>query len=116
MGEASEALRAVRDELLAQGLTEGLDFAVVGTGDPTAFSSELIVLWGDDDGWHVDYRDMGRSRELLRSDDLQSARDRFVDEALELAGDRGRGPRAVDRGRTISLAELREQRRGGDTA
>lgn len=116
MGEASEALRAVRDELLAQGLTEGLDFAVLGTGDPSAFSSELIVLWGDERGWHVDYRDMGRSRELLCSEDLPSAHERFVDEALELAAGRGRGPRAVERTPTISLAELREQRRRGDTA
>ena len=110
---AEAALRAVRDELVAQGITEGFDFTVIGTGEPTAYSSECIVLRGDDAGWHVEYRDMGRSRDLLTTPDLAAARARFVQEVHQLAGGRGRGPLAVERPPTYSLEEFRELRRLG---
>lgn len=110
---AEAELRAIRDALVEQGLTEGLDFAVLGTGEPTSLSSEIVVLRGEDGGWHVDYRDLGRSRELLRSADLAAARERFVHEAQQLAAGRGRGPLAVERPPTYGLAEFRERRRQG---
>lgn len=107
---AERELRALRDELVAQGIEHGFDFAVLGTGEPTAFSSEIIVLRADPDGWHVDYRDMGRSRELLRTADFAEARARFVAEVQSLAAGRGRGPQATGPAETISLAELRALR------
>lgn len=108
---AERELRALRDALVAQGLVEGLDFAVLGTGEPTALSSEIVVLHRDTDAWQVDYRDMGVSTALLRTEDLPEAQARLVDEAHRLAAGRGRGPRATARRPTITLAELRAQRR-----
>ena len=103
-------LRAVRDELVAQGIAHGMDFAVLGTGEPTALSSEIVVLRGDPDGWYVDYRDMGRDRELLCTADFAEARARFVAEVHSLAASRGRGPQATGPRETISLAEFRARR------
>lgn len=110
---AEAELRAVRDELVAQGLVEGGDFTVLGTGEPTAYSSECIVLRGDADGWHVEYRDMGVSRDLLLSKDFSDARERFLREAQVLAAGRGRGPLAVAPKPTYGLEEFRERRRQG---
>lgn len=113
MADVPSDLRALRDELVALGAADGTDFAVLGTGDPAGFSSEQVLLRGDEAGWHVEYRDMGRSRELLLAQDLESARARFVDEVLELAGGRGRGPRAVHGPPSVRLSDLR---RGQDGA
>lgn len=111
MTEQQAELLALRDELLAAGAAEGADFAVHGAGTGVGLGSELVVLRGDDDGWHVVYRDMGRDRELLRTPDFAEARARFVEEALETAGSHGRGPRNRRTAPSMSLAELREWRR-----
>ena len=111
MDADQQALRAVRDELVAFGAQDGVDFAVLGTGEPAGFSSELIVLHAHEGAWQVDYREMGRSRALLRTGDLAEARARFVDEVLELAGGRGRGPRRdPSRPQAVPLSELRRQK------
>lgn len=111
---AEQELRAVRDALVAQGVEHGTDFAILGTGERTASVSEIIVLRGDLDGWHVDCRDMGVNRELLRTDDFERATARFVDEVHELAAARGRGPRATGPKRTRTVEQLREDRLRGE--
>jgi len=95
--DAHELDRLV-DDLTALGLAYDTDFYVTGIdrGGPGLMSSEFYALtWDrDEDRFRVWYRDMGVKTELLRTSDFGQARARLMQEAIVLAGGRGRGPRA----------------------
>ena len=102
------ALQALRAELLAAGAAEVEDFAVEGAGAGVG-GSECVRLRHDEGGWHVDYRDRGRTRELHVTPSWEQARARFLEEALSLAGSHGRGPRRRPAPPPVPLSELRRQ-------
>lgn len=102
------ALQELRDHLLAAGALEVEDFSIAGVGAGFG-GSECVRLRHDDHGWHVDYRDRGQTRELFATPSYDPARERFVEEALELAGSHGRGPRRRSRGASVPLSELRRE-------
>lgn len=106
-----EALEELRRELLAAGAVEVDDFAIEGVGGGVG-GSECVRLRHDADGWHVDYRDRGRTREILSAPTFVQARELFVDEALALAGSHGRGPRRRRSGPAVPLSELRREQDG----
>ena len=90
-----------RDEIAAEltglGLTEQLDFYLVGRFPTDVPSSEHVAMGFRDGVYRVWYKDMGERRELVESAELGPARVVFVAEAVQLAGGRGRGPVAQER-------------------
>ncbi len=105
-----ERLLTLRAELESAGLVHGLDFFVVGLG--TSVSSEFygLHLLGTGE-CTVYYRDMGRTREELRTSDFGAAADFFRQRVYELAGGRGRGPLGDPSRRPLKLRDLQESRR-----
>lgn len=87
---ASPQLQELHKETVDLGYEPGLDFSIRGI--PQRLSSELIVLAQEGDVYVVYYRDMGRSREVARSSELDVIRTHFFDQLADLAGPRGRGP------------------------
>lgn len=87
---ASPQLQDLYKEAVVLGYQPSMDFAIKGI--PGHLSSELIVLIQEDDSYIVYYRDMGRSREVAQSPELDVIREHFFDQLADLAGPRGRGP------------------------
>lgn len=85
-------LVALHDEAVGAGFEDGMDFLIQGIH--AHMSSELILLSRDGDEYVVDYQDMGRYTELMRSTSFDAIRPRFLSEVARLAGPRGRGPTA----------------------
>ena len=104
----AQELEALRQELLAAGAVEVQDFAIEGAGGGVG-GSECVRLRHDDQGWHVDYRDRGETREMHAAATFAQARELFVDEALDLAGVHGRGPRRRRSRPAVPLSELRRE-------
>jgi hypothetical protein len=88
-------LDALTAEMSAMGLGERVDFYISGRADSEhPHSSEHIGLSYRDDVYRVWYFDTGRQRDLLTTSDADSARERFLQETIELAAGRGYGPGA----------------------
>lgn len=97
MSDDRATLREVAEELERAGAAPGMDFFVhhVNTG---AASSEFYGLKPTPDGeFEIYYSDMGTVQVVEKTDDVEVARRTFKDLVLELAGQRGYGPRAVPR-------------------
>lgn len=107
-------LDSVAEELLAMGLGEGGDFYVTGRENETAQcggrSSEHVGISYAEGAFHVWYFDMGRTRELLVTEDWAAAREAFVEHATVLAGGRGRGPKANPPQTREQVASIRAAR------
>ena len=112
MADDRDRLADVAAELEGLGLEPGTDFYIAGLSRGVASSEHIGLKLHDDGQYEVWYRDMGRKTEIQRTRDCAQARRVFVEEVVELARGRGRGPRA-DRHREpdVPLSELRELRR-----
>ena len=84
-------LDALADDLVRRGMNEGGDFFVSGHREVVDVSSEYVGLIRREGALRVFYSDMGRKRVLAETTDFETARAAFLDHALHLAAERGRG-------------------------
>lgn len=89
---ADPELASLRQECLALGFIEGMDFHIEGF--PVPLSSEHIELFVEEDGFETRYSDMGRHRLVARAATVSEIREVFLEQVTELAAGRDRGPRA----------------------
>jgi hypothetical protein len=89
---ADPRLAELREQCLASGFVEGLDFHV--DGFPTSLSSEHVELRAEPGACTVDYVDMGRHRTVATAATVDAVAAQFVEEVAWLAAGRGRGPYA----------------------
>ena len=84
-------LDALADDLVRRGMSEGGDFFISGHRQVVDVSSEYVGLIRREGALRVFYSDMGRERILLETGDFEAARTAFLEHALHLAHERGRG-------------------------
>ncbi len=106
MSDPGSVLRAVAELLTRAGAAPGTDFFVPSTGIDGVSSEHYGLTTTDDGGFEVYYRDMGQQQSVGTTRDAEQARAMFVDRVLELAGLRGRGPRAVRQPPSVPFSSI----------